>query len=58
LPIWGFNENTKKAIKARNADGGEDEGMDYCATSPHAAYDTNRNKRALSVKANKDQDDG
>jgi hypothetical protein len=49
LPIWGFNENTKRAIKARNELYGEDgDAVDYVATSPHAAYDSNRNKRSLS----------
>lgn len=50
LPIWGFNENTKRAIKARKELYGDDDddAVDYVATSPHAAYDSNRNKRSLS----------
>ena len=52
VPCLGFNEWTKKAIKARKAEAGEyaDNDLDYIATSPHAAYDSNRNKRVLSTK--------
>ena len=61
LPCGGFNEWTKRAIKARKeAEGDMDDNNDlnYMATSPHAAYDANRNKRALSQrKPNKEDDD-
>ena len=60
LPCGGFNANTKKAIKAREeAEGITDGDVDYIATSPHAAYDANRNKRALSQRKQEDlKDDG
>jgi len=50
LPCGGFNENTKRAIKARKDGDGDEDNLDYMATSPHAAYDQNRNKRALATK--------
>ncbi len=61
VPLLGFDENTKEAIKKREesegllpgakrslaAKGGDN---DYVGLSPHAGYDQNRNKRALNRK--------
>lgn len=60
LPFWGFNEWTKRAIAARNQDSANPEDLkdeSYMATSPHAAYDSNRNKRAIA-DATKEEKDG
>ena len=64
LPFLGFDENTKKAIAARSAaeergllDGKSDDGNDYMATSPHAAYDANRMKRAITAHKSHTHDD-
>lgn len=48
VPIFGFDQWTKAAINARagkNEDGSAKE--NYTSLSPHAAYDANRNMRAL-----------
>jgi hypothetical protein len=50
LPFFGFNYMTKRAIAERNEDSALPEDLKdvgYMATSPHAAYDSNRNKRAI-----------
>lgn len=52
IKYWGFDQNTKAAIKERKATearvaGHKEEEAPYIATSPHAAYDVNRNKRNL-----------
>lgn len=49
LPFLGFNEWTKEAIEAR--DGAEKRDANYMATSPGAAYSSQRNQRLLQ-KAN------
>lgn len=43
LPCLGCNQNTRRAIAERNEDA--DDETPYMATSPHAAYDTSRNRR-------------
>lgn len=54
FPYWGFDQNTKAAIKKREASEGRFsarvDGTDYVATSPNAAYDSTRKERALQKK--------
>jgi hypothetical protein len=65
LPFWGLDKETKTARAAREAEqeglipGGHakrsmvnttDNNTDYMATSPGAAYDSNRNRRILDHK--------
>ena len=52
VPIGFMSKNTKAEIANREAKEGRRDNMDskdanYIATSPHAAYDNNRNKRAI-----------
>ena len=59
LPCCGFNNNTKRAIAEREGELGPEgtgDAANYMATSPHAAYDANRNKRALSRVDDKDRE--
>jgi len=56
IPFCGFNYMTKKAIAKR--EGVEDtKDMDFVGSSPHAAYDSNRNKRAMSGVAERENKD-
>ena len=57
IPFWGFNTNTKQAIKKRQVtvDGEKIESMDekdanYISLSPHAGYDATRNQRIIQHK--------
>ena len=45
LPFWGLDANTKDKLEARAA--GEKRDANYMATSPGAAYSSQRNKRLL-----------
>lgn len=49
LPCGGFDLYTKEAL-AKNKKIDPEEEVGYMATSPQAAYDASRNKRALKVK--------
>ena len=46
LPFWGLDQNTKEKIAERDGKAKRDAGY-MSATSPHAPYDANRNKRLL-----------
>ena len=58
VPWYGFDQNTKAAIKRREKEEGildgsrntETDGGNYQAVSPHAAYDATRNKRKVQEK--------
>jgi hypothetical protein len=54
LPCTLFNYNTKAEISKREGklDDFVDDGKNYVATSPHAAYDSNRMKRNLDAPGN------
>lgn len=52
VPFLGFDKNTADAIaKRKKKAGGADDQVDqnYVSLSPHAAYDTQRNRRALQA---------
>lgn len=49
FPCLGFNQYTKDALAKREGKG-EGDTANYMATSPHAAYDANRNVRGLQNK--------
>ena len=52
LPFWGLDQNTK--VKLAERDGKSKRDAEYMsATSPHAAYDANRNKRLLMKQDDK-----
>ena len=52
LPFWGLDQNTKE--KRAERDGKSKRDAEYMsATSPHAAYDANRNKRLLMKQDDK-----
>ena len=58
VPFLGLNKNTKRAIALRNEDDANPEDLKdegYMATSPHAAYDSNRNKRAIADAGQKER---
>jgi hypothetical protein len=58
LPFWGFDKNTKSERDKRakhdsallDRKGGDDDGANYMAVSPHAAYDAARNQRKVQMK--------
>lgn len=57
IHFWGFDENTKEAIKKREKEGGlidhkqgEDDGTNYLPLSPSAGYDASKNKRKVQAK--------
>jgi len=57
VPFWGFDRNTRRAIKERMrkegsiAKGGVgDKDMEYASLSPHAGYDATRNQRNILHK--------
>lgn len=57
LPFGGFNMYTKAARAARGGDGllngnASTAKSDYMSLSPGAAYDSNRNSRAIERKQN------
>jgi len=48
IPFFGFDENTKEAIAKRNRENpASATDANYVSLSPHAAYDAQRQKRAL-----------
>ena len=62
IPLFGLNHNTKVALAARAEEEGidgakEDVNANYMATSPHATYDANRNKRLLAKVAREEEEE-
>ena len=53
----GFDKYTKVALAEREGQGERERDREYMATSPHAAYDSNRNKRLLANAEQRQQDE-